>query len=128
MGTNVNQIIDKAVGQVRSILVQAVEQVDEEARAGLIAQFNQTVGGSKITTVKARAVARAQTKKSAPKAKKSTGRAVKAKVTDKPKRVVSPETKKKLALNLAKARAAKAEKAKTEGVTPKKNGRASKNK
>jgi len=117
MSTNVNKIIENAVGQVRSILMQAVEQVDESARADLIEQFNQSVGGKKITTVKAKAVA---------KTAKTKTKKVAAKTKVKVKRVVSDETRKKLAANLKKARAAKA--AKTEAPASKKNGRTAKKK
>ena len=129
MSTNVNQIIEKAVVQVRSILTQAVEQVDESARADLISQFNQAVGGRTITTVKAKRAVRTSAKSGAAQAKKSAKRSIAVKGADKPKRVVSDETKKKLAANLKKARAAKAAKASVgEGVAKKKNGRTAKKK
>lgn len=123
MSTNVNKIIENAVGQVRNILADAVKQVDEKAREDLIAQFNKTVGGSKITTVKARPTTKRKTsakKKTTKKAssKKTTNKKV-AK-SDKPKRKVSAETRAKLAANLAKAREAKAKKAKATAKTTKK--------
>ena len=100
MSTDVNKIIDNAIGQVRSILVEAVEQVNEDARAELITKFNQSVVGTQgaIVSVKASRVnAKAASK----------GKVAKK---DKPKRVVSEATRKKLALNLKKARDAKAAK------------------
>ena len=127
MSTNVNKIVENAVTQVRSILVQAVEQVDESARADLIAKFNQSVGGEGITTIKANPRTTKKTTKKV--AAKTTKKAVKAKAkakTDKPKRVVSEATRKKLAANLAKARKAKADK--TKGTAPKKAGRTKKKK
>jgi len=97
MSNDVNGIIENAIGQVRLILTQAVQNANEETRAELIQQFNHAVGGTTITTVKAsRAV-----KVKAPKVSKE----------DKPKRKVSAETRAKLALNLKKARDAKAQKA-----------------
>lgn len=119
MSTDVNKIIENAVVQVRSILTQAVEQVDESARADLIERFNESVGGKRITTVKAprpRYVAKAETKVAVkPKAKKASVKAktkkVAAKTKVKAKRVVSEATRKKLAANLKKARDAKAAKA-----------------
>lgn len=99
MSTDVNKIIDNALGQVRSILVEAVEQVNEDTRAELIEKFNQAVGTGSIISVKAPRVSAKATSK--PKSKK-----------DKPKRVVSEATRKKLSANLKKARDAKAAKAK----------------
>lgn len=101
MSTDVNKIIDNALGQVRSILVEAVEQVNEDARAELIEKFNQAVGTGTVISVKAPRV-KAKTDRFKPKTTKK----------DKPKRVVSEATKKKLSANLKKARAAKAAKAK----------------
>jgi hypothetical protein len=117
MSTNVNKIIDNAVVQFRSILVQAVEQVDESARADLIERFNESVGGKKITTVKAPKVT--YVAKAKPKANKVAA-------APKVKRVVSEATRKKLAANLKKARDAKAAKAGTS--TPKKTKAAKKKK
>jgi len=97
MNTDVNEIIDNAIGQVRTILVDAVEKVNDDARAQLIEKFNKVVGGSEIVSVKASRVA-VKVKS----AKKT------AQAKDKPKRVVSEATRKKLAVNLKKARAAKA--------------------
>jgi len=104
MSTDVNKIIDNAIGQVRSILVEAVEKVNEDARAELIAKLNQAVGTGSITTVKAPRVS-AKTSKVKAKTAAKTGE-------KKPKRVVSEATRRKLALNLKKARDAKASKAK----------------
>ena len=103
MSTDVNKIIDNALGQVRTILVEAVEQVNEDARAELVAKFNQAVTGTQggITTVKAPRV----TAKTSTKTKKTAAK------KNKPKRVVSEATRKKLAANLKKARDAKAKKA-----------------
>lgn len=102
MSTDVNKIIDNALGQVRSILVEAVEQVNEDARSELIEKFNQAVGTGTVISVKAPRVS----VKTASKAKSKTTKKAK------PKRVVSEATRKKLALNLKKARDAKAAKAK----------------
>lgn len=110
---DVNKIIDNALGQVRSILVEAVEQVNEDARAELIAKFNQAVGTGIITTVKAPRV-------SAKTAKVKTKAATKAKTktaAKKPRRTVSEATRKKLAMNLKKARDAKAAKSKSPAKT-----------
>ena len=95
LSTDVNKIIDTALGQVRSILVEAVEQVNEDTRVELIEKFNQAVGTGTVISVKA------------PRVKAKTKTAKK----NKPKRVVSEATKKKLSANLKKARAAKAAKA-----------------
>lgn len=121
MNTDVNKIIDNALGQVRTILVEAVEQVNEDARAELVAKFNQAVVGTQgsITAVKApRVSAKTSTKTKKTTAKKATAKkaAVGTKKAtpkkNKPKRVVSEATRKKLADNLKKARDAKAQKAK----------------
>jgi len=98
MSNDVNGIIENAIGQVRLILTQAVQNANEETRAELIQQFNHAVGGKTITTVKASRAASSKTKA--------------ASVKDKPKRKVSPETRAKLAMNLKKARDAKAKKSK----------------
>jgi hypothetical protein len=100
LSTDVNKIIDNALGQVRSILVEAVEQVNEDTRVELIEKFNQAVGTGAIISVKAPRVSA----KTSPKAKTAK--------KNKPKRVVSEATRKKLSANLKKARDAKAAKAK----------------
>lgn len=104
MSTDVNKIIDNALGQVRSILVEAVERVNEGARTELIEKFNQAVGTGAIVTVKA------------PRVSAKTSSKAKAK-KNKPKRVVSEATRKKLSANLKKARDAKAAKAKAPAKT-----------
>jgi len=123
VSTNVNKIIEKAVGQVRTILVDAAKQVDEEARADLITRFNQTVTGDQgIVTVKAqKRRVTAKPKKKPTKKASLKSKAKSTKKTEKPKRVVSEATRRKLAENLRKAREAKA--AKTKPGSTKKNGK-----
>lgn len=125
MSTDVNKIIETAVGEFRSILTNAVTQASEETRDTLIKQFSAVVDGSKLVTVKAsRVAAKAKTKKTTAKKKASVKakakhpaakKAKKSGDADKPKRKVSEATRKKLAANLKKARDAKAANAKASG-------------
>lgn len=116
MGSNVNKkLIDEACVQVRDIFQKLVERAEESTRGEMYAHLNKAIGGAQKATA-APVKRRPGRPRKNPEASASSDKPKKAKA----KRVVSDETRKKLAENLAKARAARAQKAKP--ATAKKRG------
>jgi hypothetical protein len=107
--SNVEKIVGDIMGRLKPLVTEAVKRADSDARGELLAQFNKALGGAKNgTKTEAAPVKRGPgrpRKNPAPEA--AAASADKPKKKAKVKRVMSEETRKKLAENLKKARAAR---------------------
>lgn len=126
MSSNVDKIVGDIIERFRPLVREAVQRADADARGELLAQFNKAIGGAngsaKATTAAAAAVGAPVKRKVGRPRKNPLPETAQAAPAEKPKkkakakRVVSDEVRQKLADNLKKAREAKSDKAKPEGV------------
>lgn len=136
MTTNVNKMVGEALDKVKSVLTEAIQKADAQARGELMAQFNKAIGsanGTKTGTVTAAPAKRRPgrprknpeasaapvkrrpgrpRKNPAPETAAAATETNKATKKAKVKRIISEEARQKLAENLRKAREAKAAKVK----------------
>jgi hypothetical protein len=124
MSSNVDKIVGDIIERFRPLVREAVQRADADARGELLAQFNKAVGGANGSTKAPTAAVGALVKRKVgrprknpqPETAQAAPAAEKPKKKAKAKRVVSDEVRQKLADNLKKAREAKSDKARPEGV------------
>lgn len=115
MSANVDKYVSEIMEGFRSLVAKTVQKVDADARGEVLAQVNKAVNGGNgaakaVAAPAKRKVGRPRKNPLPETAQASAEKPAKAK--KKVKRVLSEETRQKLAENLKKARSAKADKSK----------------